>query len=215
MPDMTDDQPRPDTGHADMPGPVRSPDVDLEHALSLREAADFAGVNERTLRRWITRGRLHAVKLGGQYRITAAELTQAVNASDEAARTPDTATPADRPDSGQPADRVDMPGRPGTGQPTADIGQGPDIDLAPLAELVREQTRQIAELSAAAAMWQTRALHLEEQLKQLTATTGTADEAPAGPERAEPADQDTEDQAPAPTPETGIWGRLRRWFTGT
>lgn len=41
--------------------------------------------------------------------------------------------------------------------------------IEPLAEAIRDLTQRNEELSAAAAMWQTRAAHLEQQLLQLTA----------------------------------------------
>lgn len=44
----------------------------------------------------------------------------------------------------------------------------PTVDLAPLTDLIDDLTRRNADLAAAAAMWQTRAAHLENELKQLT-----------------------------------------------
>ncbi len=66
LPDMNDD------GHVDVSAHDQTPDVPLDTALSIREAAAQADVTEKTIRRWIKNGRLHAVKLGGQYRITVA-----------------------------------------------------------------------------------------------------------------------------------------------
>jgi hypothetical protein len=64
----------------------------------------------------------------------------------------------------------------------------PPVDLAPLVNLVAELSRKNAELTEAATVWQFRARHLEEQLKQLTAGDS------AEPEQAEHG-------APAPRPE--------------
>jgi hypothetical protein len=50
------------------------------------------------------------------------------------------------------------------------------IDLAPLADVIRDQNHRIEELSSAAAFWQVRALQAEEQLKQLTAGPVAADQ---------------------------------------
>jgi hypothetical protein len=58
------------------------------------------------------------------------------------------------------------------------------VDVAPLAELIDNLTRRNTDLSATAAMWQTRAAHLEDQLKQLTAgetPPTTSAEAPESP----------------------------------
>ena len=43
------------------------------------------------------------------------------------------------------------------------------MDLAPLAELIDRQGRELRQLAEAAAVWQVRALQAEERLKQLTA----------------------------------------------
>ncbi len=47
--------------------------------------------------------------------------------------------------------------------------------MAPLTTLIDDLTRRNADKSAAAAMWQTRAAHLENQLKQLSAGTTDLD----------------------------------------
>lgn len=54
----------------------------------------------------------------------------------------------------------------------------PTVDLAPLTDLIDDLTRRNADLAAAAAMWQTRAAHLENQLLQLTASTTDSDTEP-------------------------------------
>ena len=53
---------------------------------------------------------------------------------------------------------------------TVDAGRTPPdaaVDMAPLAELLADVTRRNEELSAAAALWQYRAMQAEERLAQL------------------------------------------------
>ncbi len=53
----------------------------------------------------------------------------------------------------------------------------PTVDLTPLTELIERLSRQHADLSAATAGWQARALQAEERLLQLTATIERGDDA--------------------------------------
>lgn len=46
--------------------------------LSVREAAERAGKDPETIRRWIWKGKLHAIKAGGQYLIAPSALDDAV-----------------------------------------------------------------------------------------------------------------------------------------
>ncbi len=71
---------------------------------------------------------------------------------------------------------VEAPGRPTTrptNHTTTPTDHRPTIDLAPLTDLIDDLTRRNTDLAATAAMWQTRAAHLEDQIKQL-ATGETA-----------------------------------------
>jgi len=121
-------------------------------------------MTEKTVRRWIKSGRLHALKMGGQYRITSADLERA----------------------------MDMPGVSNVHPSSThnmDTGQAQGrqaseaVDLAPLTGLIDDLTRRNADLAAAAAMWQTRAAHLENELLQLTAgSVDTSTIAPGSPE---------------------------------
>ncbi len=52
----------------------RQPDIPPDGHLTARDAASHLGVNERTIRRALARGDLHAQKHGGTFRITLAEL---------------------------------------------------------------------------------------------------------------------------------------------
>ena len=194
---MTDQPRRLDNGHLDMSSHDQTPDMSLDTSLSIREAATRADVTEKTVRRWIKGGRLHALKLGGQYRITLADLDRARDTPSEGHVYP---AGTHQPDSGHDSPRVDMSEGLDTGQ-----GEGrhaaETIDLAPLTDLIDDLTRRNADLSAAAAMWQTRAAHLENELKQLTAgnvTPGNAPEAPESPQESDP----------APTGVLAWWKRL-------
>lgn len=76
------------------------------------------------------------------------------------------------------------------------------VDVGPLADLIDDLTRRNADLAAAAAMWQTRAVHLEDQLKQLTAgeiVSQTVPEPPGSPR--------IDDSGPR-----GILAWMRRWL---
>jgi len=180
----------------------QTPDMSLDTSMSIREAAARADVTEKTVRRWIKSGRLHALKLGGQYRITVADLERAMDMPDVSSIRP---APTHQPDSGHDSPRVDMSEGLDTGQ-----GEGrhaaETIDLAPLTTLIDDLTRRNADLSAAAAMWQTRAAHLEQRLLAIEAS-------------AVPVDRDREETAPeavgspqasdpAPTGLRAWWRRL-------
>jgi excisionase family DNA binding protein len=154
--------------------------MSMDNAVSIRDAATIAGVTEKTIRRWIKSGRLPAVKLGGQYRITIAALETASAATPEGDVQDTLPTSTQRLDTGHDSPRVDISEGIDTGH-----GEGrhaDPVDLAPLTALIDDLTRRHAEqiddfarrnadLAAAAAMWQTRAAHLENELKQLTAGT--------------------------------------------
>ena len=178
---MNDDQPRPDTGHLDMSPHDQALDMSLDTSLSIREAATRADVTEKTVRRWIKGGRLHAVKLGGQYRMTLADLDRARDTPTEGSVHPAGTHDVD---SGRSSPRGGMSDDLDTGH---GLGRHTDpVDLAPLTDLIRDQNRRIEELSSAAAFWQVRAHQAEEQLKSLTAgetPPEAASEAPQSPER--------------------------------
>jgi len=201
---MTDQPPRLDNGHLDMSPHDQTPDMSLDTSMSIREAAARAGVTEKTVRRWIKGGRLHALKLGGQYRITLADLDRARDTPAEGHVHP--AGTHDL-DSGHSSPRVDMSEGLDTGQGEGRHASDP-VDLAPLTTLIDDLTRRNADLSAAAAMWQTRAAHLENQLKQLTAGTTDSDTEPEPNTVDAEAPQLLQASDPAPTGVLAWWKRL-------
>jgi excisionase family DNA binding protein len=150
----------------------------------------MAAVTEKTIRRWIKSGRLHAVKLGGQYRITAADLESAQAAISESDVQGVHSVSTQSLDTGHDSPGVDISESLDSGHRQSE--RVDIVDLAPLTDLIDDLTRRNADLAAAAAMWQTRAAHLENELKQLTAGDSqpdayeTATEAPESPQRDDP-----------------------------
>jgi hypothetical protein len=109
-------------------------------------AARVLGISERAVRKRIDAGTLFAVRDG---RAWVVYLEEAVGGTDTAAA----AEPA------VPAEPVPEPA----------AAPGGTVDLAPLADLIADLTRQNAQPTEAAAVWQVRAIQAEERLKQLTA----------------------------------------------
>ncbi len=200
---MSDDHPRPDTGQLDTSPHDQTPDVSLDNAVSIREAATRANVTEKTIRRWIKSGRLHALKMGGQYRITVADLELASVASPEGDVHDDRPVSSRWVDTGRDFPRVDMSEGPDSGH-----GQGraaDTVDLAPLVDHIAGLERQVQQLTEAATGWQIRARQAEDQLKQLTA----GEIVPATvPEHL--GSSETNETGPR-----GVWDRLRRWLSGS
>lgn len=90
--------------------------------------------------------------------------------------------------------------------------QDPTVDLASLADLIEDLTRRNADLSATAAMWQTRAAHLEDQLKQLTAGGDNHHEAVESPESGASPEHGSTVEGDADRGSESVWDRIRGWF---
>lgn len=118
--------------------------------MTAAQAAAVTGHSERTIRRWIKTGRLRADKTADGYRIAEADLA-AVTGHTNGHRPGGPVTGAV---TGQ------APG-PVTGHPP---GHDRAEDTAALVGLVRDLQAQLLQTTAAAAMWQERARHLEQQL---------------------------------------------------
>jgi excisionase family DNA binding protein len=209
MPPMSNDHPRPDNGHPDTSSHDQTADMSMDTALSIREAAARVDVTEKTIRRWIKSGRLHAVKFGGQYRITVADLEHARDTTPDAGVQDVQTQDVHSLDTGQGPSEVDMSPRPDSGQE----GQGSAVvDLRPLVDHIASLEGQVQQLSAAAAFWQVRATQAEEELKQLTAGPVAADQDDTQHQDTPPgvtALAQSDDSAPQ-----GIWAWLRRLVGG-
>src|SRR3712207_1153851 len=115
--------------------------------LTARQAARVCGVSEKTIRRWIAAGRIVADKQGRDFRIPACEIA-ALSGQGAA------------PDNGQVAD---------SGHGAATAAAAPHRDAAEWAALVRDLQAELLRRTEAAAMWQVRALMLEDRVRALEA----------------------------------------------
>ncbi len=171
-------------------------------ALPVATAAAALGITSDAVRARIRRGHLRGEKRGGAWFVFLpdpdrpdakhdSDATQRDTPSGQHDREPDTTDPV--------------------ATPNATVVTPPVVDLAPLAgviryqeEIIERQSRELAQLNAAAAMWQERARLFEGQLKQLTAgetPPETVAEPPGSPET----------NATRPR---GVLDRLRRWWRG-
>ena len=142
--------------------------------LSLGEAAALLGISENAVRQRIKRGTVLGVK---------SDLGWFIDVSR-------------RSTSDQPPPSATIGYHRPTNQTIRATDHQPTIDLVPLTELIDALTRRNADLAAAAAMWQPRAAHLENELKQLA--PGTIDPETA-PQTAPMAQNRTERDESAPT----------------
>jgi excisionase family DNA binding protein len=124
--------------------------------LSAREAADYCGVSEKTVRNWILSGRLIAEKSAGSFRIDRERLE-----------------PLRRKSAGSPqgADRQPEGSAPEGSAPEgfAPEGRGPSarvITTDDMLQFVREAHAEAIAKAEAAAMWQARAEFLAGELAQ-------------------------------------------------
>jgi len=166
------------------------PDVTRQDAtVGVVEAAHLLGTTTDAVRARLRRGTLQGHKVDGEWHVVVPAPTVG---QQDATEHQHNAT-VDRQDTQRSGART------------------PTVDLAPLTDLIDDLTRRNADLSAAAAMWQTRAAHLENELKQLTAGTTDLDTEP------EPNTVDTEgpqllqESAPA---QTGVLAWWKRFWGG-
>lgn len=187
------DQPPDQTNHVDRPTTGDGRDQPAaDHAttpalLTLEDAAADLGITVNAVRQRIKRGTLLGVKTDEGWLVD----------------------PGHRPATERPPTRA-------TGQPTNHTTTSTDqqltIDLAPLADVIRDQNRRLEELSASAAFWQVRALQAEERLQAITAgeIRTESDRFSTRPEETAP-----EPPGSSQTNETGprgLWDRVRRWW---
>jgi hypothetical protein len=169
-------------------------DATVAPTVTVPEAARILDVSTDAVRARLRRGTLEGVKVAGAWHVPLAALH-------------DTRQDAQPSPTGQRQDPAE-PQQDGTVDRQAGQ-QEPDriatvMDVAPLADLIDDLTRRNADLAATAAMWQTRAAHLEDRLKQLTAgetSPGTVPEPPGSPQTSEAG-------------LLGFWDRVRRFWSG-
>lgn len=158
----------------------------LAGVMSGREAAAALGVSERTIRRAIQRGDLAATKHAGSFHITPAALEAYKQRPDAGQHTLLRAATSDtgHDNSAAAPDRTTDNLR--AAAAAEDIGQGYTRTERMLLTLLEQERRESNTLREASAIWQARAMQLEERLKALesgpiaqNAGDVTLEEAPA------------------------------------
>ncbi len=163
------------------------PDVTRQDAtVDVVEAAHLLGTTTDAVRAKLRRGTLQGHKVDGEWQVIVPAPT--VGQQDATEHRQDVT--ADRQDAQQSVDRM------------------PTVDLAPLADLIERQAKELADLREAAAIWQVRARQAEEQLKQLTAGTTDSDIEPQPNTVDAEGPQLLQESDPAPTGFGAWWKRL-------
>jgi len=133
---------------------VLTEDVRMMEVMSARAAAAHSGVSERTLRRWIAAGRLHADKQGGAFLVSLEDVR--------------TLTATCNPSAADIAAAQDMSAASNT--EASEVADTPQHDAA-LVTLVAQLHAEVSaakdearEYATAAAIWQERARMLGDQL---------------------------------------------------
>ena len=176
MTDHTDRTPTEEQQDADRPDVTRQ-----DATVGVVEAAHLLGTTTDAVRARLRRGTLQGHKVDGEWQVIIPAPT--VGQQDATEHQQDATV--DRQDTLQSGDRT------------------PTVDLAPLADLIERQAKELADLREAAAIWQVRAHQAEEQLKQLTAGNVASENAPEAVES--PQANETEPQ--------GFWDRVRRFWS--
>lgn len=178
MLNMTDRNPTGDqqdtTVERDSPDGTRQ-DATVAPTVTVPEAARILNVSTDAVRSRLRRGTLPGMKVASEWHVP---LT-ALHDTRQGAQPSPTGAQQDTSEGQQDATVDRQEGRREADR-TATV-----VDVAPLAGLIDDLTRRNADLAAAAAMWQTRAAHLEDRLKQLSAgeiVAQTAPESPGSPE---------------------------------
>ncbi len=143
--------------------------------VTVPEAARRLGVTPDAIRSRLRRGTLTGMKIGDAWQVQLPAESLETDASEYRQDVTGRAT-------GETVGQQD------TDRTRQDASTG---NLEPMAQLIGDLARRNEELSAAVGMWQARAMHLEERIKQLSATVERADEAAESPETNETSDQDS------------------------
>jgi len=178
LPVMTD---RPTDQNDRPPGDHRPTTAD-PGAMPIDTAADRLGITVNAVRQRVKRGTLEGYKTPAGWVVV-----------------------VDRPTTDRPATSA-TDHRPTTGdQPTnqrpTTTDQAATVDLAPLAAVISDLTRENRQLAEAATAWQVRAIQAEERLTQLTAGASADDDIRDTPAPAPDAETD------APAPWWRFWAR--------
>ncbi len=166
-----------------------------EEAIPVATAAAALGITSDAIRARIRRGALHGEKRGGAWFVFLPEHERHDTKPDR-----DTTARHDTNTTGPDATQDVV-----TPNPT---DATPIVDLAPLADLIERQAKELADLREAAAIWQIRARQAEEQLKQLTAGTTDSDTEPELNTVDAEGPQLLQERDPAPTGVLAWWKRL-------
>jgi excisionase family DNA binding protein len=124
--------------------------------LSVREAAERARTSDRTVRRWIAEGKLLATRTADGWTVAESDLAPLLD--------------------GRTAANGQVDGRP-PGRPSV-------LAEAPLlGQLLADTQAELVRTAAAAAMWQARAEHLQDQLQRALPPPELTESTLAGPPR--------------------------------
>ena len=159
--------------------------------LPVATAAAALGITSDAIRARIRRGALHGEKRGGAWFVFLPEHERRDTKTDR-----DTTARHDTNTTGPDATQDVVTPNPTDATPT--------VDLAPLADLIERQAKELADLREAAAIWQVRARQAEERLLQLTAGETPPETAPEAVESFQ-----TNDVEPH-----GVWDRVRQFWSG-
>jgi hypothetical protein len=179
IPTMTD-QP---TDQSDRPPGVHRPTTVGHAPVPIEAAADRLGITVNAVRQRIKRGTIEGYKTPAGWVVV-----------------------IDRPTTDRPATEPTEPTDQPTNQRPTTTDQAPPVDLAPLAAVISDLTRENRQLAEAATAWQIRAMQAEERLTQLTAGHDGDGDAPDAPPAAPGA---TETPEPKPITSAPWW---RRWM---
>ncbi len=185
MSDQPTDQP---TNQGDRPAGDHRPTTTDHAPVPIEEAAAQLGITVNAVRQRIKRGTVEGYKTPAGWVVV-----------------------VQRPTTDQGS--TDRPTRP-TNQPTTPTNQRPtttdqtaNVDLAPLAAVIADLTRENRQLAEAAAIWQVRAVQAEERLKQLTAGNDTRTDAPSAAQEPQGEAKPAEQPADPSVPWWKFWGR--------
>ncbi len=148
MSDRSTDQP---TDHGDRPSGDHRPTTTDHAPVPIEEAAARLGITVNAVRQRIKRGTVEGYKTPAGWVVVVDRPATDHAATNHATRA--------------------------TNQRPTTTDQAGSVDLAPLAVVIADLTRENRQLAEAAAIWQVRAMQAEEQLKQLTAGGDTRTDA--------------------------------------